>query len=53
MSGKLSDFIENNPWIYLVVASWLSVEVANCLREYRALTLIRQATEITKDAADV
>ena len=51
MTEKLSEFVEKYPWIYLIAASWLSIEALNCLRQYRALSLIREATEITKDAS--
>jgi len=45
-------FCEENPWVFLIAAGIFAYQSLDSLRTYFRLNVIREATDITKDAAD-
>ena len=49
---KIVRFAEEHPSIFLVAAGFFAVQALESFRTYLGLRVVREATEIAKDAAD-
>lgn len=50
--NRITKFAEDHPWVFLVAAGFFAYQSFESFRGYLAMRVIREATEITKDAAD-
>lgn len=49
---KITQLAEENPWIFLVFSGWFAYQALDSFRTFLKLNVVKEATEITKDAAD-